>query len=326
MAAFISRLGGILLLAAAAAAAATTAFAGSWPAAPIRMVVPYPPGGATDFSARVYAEQLARILGQPVVVENKAGAAGEIGAQAVVNAKPDGYTVLLGAVGSLAINSLLPSKQQQYAFPESLRGVSMATTTPLAVVVRADLPARDIQELIALAKRRPGELSYGSAGYGSSQHMVAEKFQLATGTRLLHVPYKGSGPALADLMGGQVDMVFDTMPTLMSQVANPKLRFIGVTTAARAPALPDVPTLQEQGIAGYDLSTRYAMLAPRDTPDQVVQRLSAAMRQAAGQPSVRQAMAGQGATAVPTTPQQTDQALRDEIAIWADVVKNADLK
>ncbi|WP_028353038.1 tripartite tricarboxylate transporter substrate binding protein [Bordetella petrii] len=321
MAAFISRLGGILLLAAAA-----TAFAGSWPAAPIRMVVPYPPGGATDFSARVYAEQLARILGQPVVVENKAGAAGEIGAQAVVNAKPDGYTVLLGAVGSLAINSLLPSKQQQYAFPESLRGVSMATTTPLAVVVRADLPARDIQELIALAKRRPGELSYGSAGYGSSQHMVAEKFQLATGTRLLHVPYKGSGPALADLMGGQVDMVFDTMPTLMSQVANPKLRFIGVTTAARAPALPDVPTLQEQGIAGYDLSTRYAMLAPRDTPDQVVQRLSAAMRQAAGLPSVRQAMAGQGATAVPTTPQQTDQALRDEIAIWADVVKNADLK
>ncbi|GAB1575576.1 tripartite tricarboxylate transporter substrate binding protein [Bordetella petrii] len=321
MTAFLSRLGGVLLL-----AAATTALAGSWPAAPIRMVVPYPPGGATDFSARVYAEELARILGQPVVVENKAGAAGEIGAQAVVNAKPDGYTVLLGAVGSLAINSLLPSKQQQYAFPESLRGVSMATTTPLAVVVRADLPVRDIQELVALAKRRPGELSYGSAGYGSSQHMVAEKFQLATGTRLLHVPYKGSGPALADLMGGQVDMVFDTMPTLMSQVANPKLRFIGVTTAARAPALPDVPTLQEQGVAGYDLSTRYAMLAPRDTPDQVVQRLSAAMRQAAAQPSVRQAMAGQGATAVPTSPQQTDQALRDEIAIWADVVKNADLK
>ncbi|MBO1110421.1 Bug family tripartite tricarboxylate transporter substrate binding protein [Bordetella petrii] len=321
MASLFSRILGALLVVGCATASAAT-----WPAAPINMIVPYPPGGATDFSARVYAEQLSKILGQPVVVENKAGAAGEIGAQFVVNAKPDGYTVLLGAVGSLAINSLLPSKKQQYEFPQAFRGVSMATATPLAVVVRADLPVHNIQELIALAKSKPGKLSYGSAGYGSSQHMTAEKFQIATGTRLLHVPYKGSGPALADLMGGQVDMVFDTMPTLMAQVGNKKLRFIGVTTQARTPSLPDVPTLQEQGIAGYDVSTRYAMLVPKGTPDDIVQRLSAAMKQAAAVPSVQKAMAGQGATATPTTPPQTDKALADEIAIWADVVKNANLK
>ena len=321
MASFISRILGVVLI-----AVSTTVAAGSWPASPISMIVPYPPGGATDFSARVYAEQLAKILGQPVVVENKAGAAGEIGAQFVVNAKPDGYTVLLGAVGSLAINSLLPSKKQQYEFPGSFRGVSMATSTPLAVVVRSDLPVHNIQELIALAKSKPGELTYGSAGYGSSQHMTAEKFQIATGTKLLHVPYKGSGPALADLMGGQVDMVFDTMPTLVAQVGNKKLRFIGVTTQARTPSLPDVPTLQEQGISGYDVSTRYAMLAPKGTPDDIVQRLSAAMKQAAAVPAVQKAMAGQGATAAPTTPAQTDKALADEIAIWADVVNNANLK
>src|SRR3546814_7452754 len=171
----------------------------------------------------------------------------------------------------------------------------MATATPLAVVVRSDLPVHNIQELIALAKSKPGKLSYGSAGYGSSQHMTAEKFQIATGTRLLHVPYKGSGPALADLMGGQVDMVFDTMPTLMAQVGNKKLRFIGVTTQARTPSLPDVPTLQEQGIAGYDVSTRYAMLVPKGTPDEIVQRLSAAMKQAAAVPSVQKPLSGQGA-------------------------------
>ncbi|MCD0504249.1 Bug family tripartite tricarboxylate transporter substrate binding protein [Bordetella petrii] len=317
----LARLLGLLFLTVSVAASA-----GNWPASPINMIVPYPPGGATDFSARVYAEQLAKILGQPVVVENKAGAAGEIGAQAVVNAKADGYTVLLGAVGSLAINSLLPSKKQQYEFPQSFRGVSMATSTPLAVVVRADLPVRNIQELIALAKRKPGELSYGSAGYGSSQHMTAEKFQIATGTRLLHVPYKGSGPALADLMGGQVDMVFDTMPTLVAQIGNKKLRFIGVTTQERTPLLPDVPTLQEQGVDNYNVSTRYAMLVPKGTPDEVVQRLADAMKQAAQVPSVQKAMAGQGASAVPTTARQTDQALADEIAIWADVVKNANLK
>lgn len=298
----------------------------TWPEGPVRMVVPYPPGGATDFSARVYAEQLGKILGKSIVVENKAGAAGEIGAQFVAAAPPDGYTVLLGALGSLAINSLLPSKQQAYKFPEAFEGVSMATSTPLAVVVRADLPVKNIQELIQLAKQQPGKLSFGSAGYGSSQHMTGEKFQHATGVKLLHVPYKGSGPALTDLIGGQVDMVFDTMPTLMGHVSNTKLRFLAVTTKDRAQSLPDVPTLQEQGVEQFDVSTRYVLLAPKGTPEAILQRLSDAMKQAATVPSVQKAMAGQGANAVPSSPNETYDALGQEVAIWSEVVSQADLK
>lgn len=315
----------LFLAVALAASAPLAAAASSWPDAPVRMIVPYPPGGATDFSARVYAEQLGKILGKPLVVENKAGAAGEIGAQFVASAPPDGYTLLLGALGSLAINSLLPSKQQQYKFPDAFDGVSMATSTPLAVVVRADLPVKNLKELIALAKKQNGKLTYGSAGYGSSQHMTGEKFQLATGIKLLHVPYKGSGPALTDLIGGQVDMVFDTMPTLMGQVDNKKLRFLAVTTKERAASLPDVPTMQEEGVKDFDVSTRYVLLAPKGTPEAIRKKLSDAMRQAAAEPGVQKAMAGQGAQAVPSTPDETFKALSAEVAIWADVVKNADL-
>ncbi|NYT79172.1 tripartite tricarboxylate transporter substrate binding protein [Alcaligenaceae bacterium] len=315
-----------VLVGVALAITTTIAAAATWPDGPVKMIVPYPPGGATDFSARAYADELGKILKQPIVVENKAGAAGEIGAQFVANSKPDGYTVLLGALGSLAINSLLPSKQQQYKFPDAFDGVSMATSTPLAVVVRSDLPVNNIQELIALAKKEKGQLSFGSAGYGSSQHMVGEKFQLATGTKLLHVPYKGSGPALTDLIGGQVDMVFDTMPTLMGHVNNPKLRFIGVTTKERAASLPDVPTLKEQGVNDFDVSTRYVLLAPSGTPKAIVEQLSQAMKRAAEVPRIQKAMVSQGADAVPTSPADTDKALKDEVEIWSSVVKNADLK
>ena len=308
------------------AGASTTALANSWPSNPIRMVVPYPPGGATDFSARAYADELRKVLKQTIIVENKAGAAGEIGAQFVAAAKADGYTILLGALGSLAINSLLPSKKQQYEFPSAFEGVSMATSTPLAIVVRSDLPAKNVQELIALAKDRKGELSYGSAGYGASQHRVGEKFQQATETELLHVPYQGSGPALSDLIGGQVDLIFDTMPTLMGHVKNPKLRFIGITTSERSSSLPEVPTLQEQGVKDFDISTRYVLLAPKGTPKDILDRLSDAMKQAAQVSSVQSAMSTQGADAVPSSPSETNQALQEEVAIWTEVVKNANLK
>ncbi len=310
----------------ALAVSTSVAAAGSWPASPVRMIVPYPPGGATDFSARVYGAELGKILGQPVVVENKAGAAGEIGAQFAASAQPDGYTLLLGALGSLAINSLLPSKKQQYEFPTAFEGISLATSTPLALVVRTGLPVNNVQELIALAKKNKGQLTYGSAGYGSSQHMVGEKFQLATGIKLLHVPYKGSGPALQDLMGGQVDMVFETMPALMGNVKSEKLRFIGVTTKERAKSLPRIATLHEQGVTNFDINTRYVLLAPKGTPKEILSKLSDAMKQAAQVAAVQDAMAGQGALAVPSSPGDTDSALSAEVAIWADVVSNADLK
>lgn len=301
-------------------------YADTWPDRPIRMIVAYPPGGATDFSARVYSEHLGKILDQPVVVENRGGAAGEIGAQYVAGAKSDGYTVLMAALGSMAINSLLPSKQQQYQFPEAFDGVSMATSTPLAVVVRADLPVENISELIALAKENPGELTYGSAGYGSSQHMTGEKFQQMTGTELLHVAYRGSGPALTDLLGGQVDIIFDTMPTLMGHIDNQDMRFLAVTTTERASLLPDVPTLQEEGIADFDISTRYVLLAPQGTPAPILAQLSDAMQQAAKLEEVQAAMESQGADALTMSPEATDDALIDEVSIWEEVVSKAKLE
>lgn len=309
----------------ALALAAGVSQAADWPTKPIYMVVPYPPGGASDFSGRLYADRLGEILGQPVVVDNKAGAGGEIGAQFVASAKPDGYTLLMGAVGSHSINSKLPDRRPNYKFPDAFNGISMATSTPLAVVVRSSLPVKNIQELIALAKEKPGALTYGSAGVGSSQHMTGEKFQLETGTKLLHVPYKGSGPALTDLLGGQVDMVFDTMPTILPHAKSDKLRFLAVTTAERTPALPDTPTLKEEGVANFDLSTRYALMAPAGTPPEILQKISAAMAQVAQMDAVKEALTVQGAIAAPTSPSDTDKALANEVTVWGDVIDRAGL-
>ena len=315
----------VLLIGASLGLGSSVVAAQPWPEKPVRMVVPYPPGGATDFSARIYAEQLTKLYGQTFIVDNKAGAAGDIGAKFVAGSAPDGYTLLLGAVGSLAINSILPSKQPDYRFPDEFDGVSMATSTPLAVVVRSSLPVRNITELIALAKSKPGALTYGSAGVGSSQHMTAEKFQLDTGTRLLHVPYKGSGPAMSDLLGGQVDMMFDTLPTLMPHLNSDKVRFIGVTTQDPVQSLPELRTLQEQGVKGFDISTRYGLMVPKGTPRGIIEQLSASMRKIGRMPEVRKALEAQGAQAYTTTPAETDAALRKEVSIWADVVSRGNV-
>ncbi len=305
---------------------ASSAYARPWPTHSVKLVVPYPPGGASDFSGRVYAEQLTKILGESFVVENKAGASGDIGAGYVARSAPDGYTLLMAAIGSHAIHSVLPSTKPGYKFPGDFEGVSMATTTPLAVVVRSSLPVYSIQDLIALAKNKPGVLSFGSAGIGSPEHMTGEKFQLDTGTKLLHVPYKGSGPAISGLMGGQVDVVFDTLPTLLPQIHNDKVRFLAVTTRQRTPLLPKIKTLQELGVKNFNISTRYALLAPKGTPKEVIDRLSAAMKKITEMPAVQKKMTAQGAQALFTTPKQTDQALKQEVAIWADVAKRADIK
>ena len=297
----------------------------SWPEKPVRMVVPYPPGGATDFSARIYAEQLTKLYGKTFVVDNKAGAAGDIGAKFVAGSAPDGYTLLLGAVGSLAINSILPSKQPDYRFPDEFDGVSMATSTPLAVVVRASLPVKNIPELIALAKSKPGALTYASAGVGSSQHMTGEKFQLDTGVKLLHVPYKGSGPAMSDLLGGQIDIMFDTLPTLMPHIKSDRVRFIGVTTQEQVESLPHLRTLQEQGVKDFDVSTRYGLMVPRGTPREIIEQLSASMQKIGQLPEVRKALEAQGAQAYTTTPAETDLALRKEVSTWADVVRRGNV-
>lgn len=315
----------IALAGAVLALAASPALAQTWPSKPVRMVVPFPPGGATDAAARIYAQHLGDFLGQGVVVENKAGAGGEIGAEYVAKSAPDGYTLLMGAVGSHAIHAAMPDKPG-YDFATAFVGISMATSMPMAVAVNSKVPATNVQELIALAKSKPGAITFGSAGPGTSQHMAGELFQVVTGTRLMHVPYRGSGPAITDLLGGQIDMVIETLPALLPQVASGKIRLLGVTTATRATALPDLPTLMEQGVKDYSVATAYALLAPAGTPPAVVDKLSAGMQKAAAMTSVQQAALKLGADAVATSPADTSRVLKQEVARWADVVRMSSAK
>ncbi|EFF74167.1 Bug family tripartite tricarboxylate transporter substrate binding protein [Achromobacter piechaudii] len=315
----------IALAGAVLALATGPALAQSWPTKPVRMVVPFPPGGATDAAARIYAQHLGDFLGQGVVVENKAGAGGEIGAEYVAKSAPDGYTLLMGAVGSHAIHAAMPDKPG-YDFATAFVGISMATSMPMAVAVNSKVPANNVQELIALAKTKPGTITFGSAGPGTSQHMAGELFQVVTGTRLMHVPYRGSGPAITDLLGGQIDMVIETLPALLPQVASGKIRLLGVTTAKRATALPDLPTLMEQGVKDYSVATAYALLAPAGTPPEVVDKLSAGMQKAASMASVQQAALKLGADAVATSPADTSRVLKQEVARWGDVVRMSSAK
>ncbi|WP_454690152.1 Bug family tripartite tricarboxylate transporter substrate binding protein [Achromobacter aloeverae] len=310
------------VLVAAAAAWMCVAHAGEWPDRPIRMIVPYPPGGATDVAARLYAQHMGDYLKQSVVVENKAGAGGELGAEYVAHAPADGYTVLMGALGSLAINAAMLEKQN-YSFAKDYKGVSVAITMPMALAVSTKVPAHNLAELVALAKQRPGRLTFGSAGTGSSQHMAGELFKQVTGTDILHVPYRGSGPAVTDLLGGQIDMVIETLPALIPQAGSGKIRILAVSAPARVPSLPDVPTFAEAGVQGYSVATTYALLAPAGTPPAAIEKMSLAMQQAGKLPAVREGAEKLGAVATPGSPAATDQTIAREIKTWGEVVRRS---
>lgn len=298
----------------------TPVLAAEWPEKPIRIVVPFPPGGATDAAARVYATRMSRTLGQPILIENKAGAGGEIGGEFVAKAAPDGYTLLMGALGSLAIQESMGEKRNFNL--KSFTGVSLATTMPMALAVSDKLGVNSVGELIVRAKEDPGKLTIGSGGTGTSQHMAGELFQSVTGTRLNHIPYRGSGPAIADLLGGQIDLVIDTSAALMGQASNRKIRILAVTTAERSPYLPNVPTMSEQGVQGYIVTTSYALLAPAGTPTAILKRLSEAMREAASSDDVKAAVASQGAIARTSTPEETNIIIQEEVKKWSQVVKS----
>ncbi|MBO1114552.1 tripartite tricarboxylate transporter substrate binding protein [Bordetella petrii] len=306
-------------LAAFALAAHAAAAAAAWPDKPVTLVVPYPPGGPTDIVARSVAQGLGDELGQTVIVDNRSGAGGNIGADLVAKSAPDGYTLLL-ATTAHAINMSL-FKNLGYDTRKSFAPISLLTKGPLVIVTRPDLPAKNVGELIALAKASPGKLTFASSGNGQSTHLSAELFNTMAGIRMVHVPYRGSAPAMTDVMGGQADIMFNTMLSSMPYVKDGKLRALAVTSAARSPAAPDVPTVAESGLDGYEATAWNGLMAPAGTPEAVVQKLSAALRKVLGRPDLQKQFAQQGFDADWMTPAEYGQFLDNEIRKWAEVVK-----
>lgn len=316
-----------LICAALGVVAAGAARAQAWPAArPIKLIVPYPPGGANDITARIYAQHLQGALGQSVVVDNRAGAGGEIGADAAAKATGDGYTLLFAAIGSLTIHAVLAPQKATYDLKTDLLPVSMGAGVPLALAVRATLPATSFKEFVEYAKAQKQAPTYGSAGNGSTQHVAGEYFKQAAGIPLVHVPYRGSGPAMTDLLGGQIDAVIETLPALSAHLSNPKIRILAVTGSARSEMLPDTPTLREAGMQDFEVTTYYGLLAPKGTPRPIVAQLSEAMQALARKPEVIAALKKAGADAVATSPERMDAIVKGEIDKWGRVQKTAQIK
>jgi tripartite-type tricarboxylate transporter receptor subunit TctC len=296
-----------------------------YPNQPIRLIVPFAAGGATDVLARLLGERLSQSLGQQVVVDNRGGAGGNIGSAQAAKAEPDGYTLLMGAVGTHAINQSIYPKLP-YDPIEDFAPVSLVATVPNVLVVNPSVPAQTVQELIALAKSRPGELNFASSGNGTSIHLSGELFKSMTGVDMVHVPYKGSGPAMTDLLGGQVQMMFDNLPSALPNVQAGKLRALGVTGAERSPALPDVPTIEEAGVPGYEALSWFGIFAPAGTPQPVIDKLHDHIVQALADPAMRARLADLGAEPVGSTPQEFASFIRAEAEKWAKVVKEAGVK
>jgi tripartite-type tricarboxylate transporter receptor subunit TctC len=308
---------------AALAALATPALAETFPAKPVQFVVPFPPGGPTDAMARTLATELGQVLGQPVVVENRAGAGGNIGADYVARAKPDGYTLMFGTSGPLAINKSLYRKLN-YDPTASFTPIIRVGHLPNILVVNPKLPVKTVPELIAHAKANPGKLSYASSGNGASSHLAGVLFNEMTGTDLMHVPYKGTGPALTDLLAGQVTMTFTDILTALPYVKEGRLRALGVATAKRSQALPEVPTIAEQGVKGYDVSVFFGVVAPKGLPADRQKTLNEAFAKVLASPKVKQMFAEQGLEAASDTrPQALAQFIASETAKWAKVVQAA---
>ena len=297
------------------------AMAQAWPAKPISLIVPFPPGGTTDVLARALADKLTLGLGQTVIVESKPGAGATIGADYVAKAKPDGYTLLVGAVHHTIASSVY--KKLPYDFQKDLAPITTIALVPNVLVVNANTPAKNVAELVALAKAKPGQYNYGSNGNGTAQHLIGTQFQNLTGTDLVHVPYKGSGPLATDLLGGQINMSFDTVTPVLQHIKSGKLRALAVTTAKRSSALPDVPTLEEAGLKGFDIGTWFGVLAPVATPKDVLARLSAEMVKVIQSPDFRKRMEEIGAEPIGNSAEQMAQQIRGETEKFAKLVKEA---
>ena len=298
---------------------ALAANAQSFPSKPIKMVVPFPAGGTVDFFARVVSTKLSESLGQPVLVENRAGAGGNIAVEAVVKSPADGYTLLMGSE-IVAINTSLYSRLS-YDPIKDLAPITLVGTVPNILIVNPALPANSVKELIALAAKSPGKISFASTGQGTSSHLSSELFKLMANVDITHIPYKGGPPAVADLIGGQVNMMFINMPTGIGHVKSGKARILAVSSLRRVSQLPEVPTVDQAGLKGYDTQAWSGLYAPAGTPPEVIAKLNAEVVKILKMPAVREQLAAQGAEPVGDSPEEFARFMRDEIAKWAKLIK-----
>jgi tripartite-type tricarboxylate transporter receptor subunit TctC len=304
---------------------AAGALAQTYPTKPIRLVVPFPPGGTTDILAREVGQTLSAALGQPVVIDNRPGAAGNIGSELVAKSAPDGYTLLMATVGTHAINPSLYAKLP-YDHVADFAPVILVASVPNVLEVTPSLPVHSVADLIKLAKQEPGRINFASSGSGTSIHLSGELFKTMAGVNMTHVPYKGSAPALTDLIGGQVQVMFDNLPSSLQQIKAGKLRAIAVTSAQRAPALPDVPTIAESGLPGFEATSWFGVVAPAGTPPAIVARLNADVNQWLQTPEAKEKLLAQGAAAAGGSPEQFAAYIRAETEKWAKVVKASGAK
>ncbi|WP_442579791.1 Bug family tripartite tricarboxylate transporter substrate binding protein [Mesorhizobium sp. ASY16-5R] len=313
-----------LLLAAAAGLCASPALAQDYPSKPITLVVPFAPGGATDVAARIVAEGLSKEVGQSVVVENRTGAAGDIGIAYVVDAPPDGYTLVFATMGTLTTNPHI--YQQEFKIATDLMPISKTFEVDHVLVVRPSLGIKNLKDLIAYAKQHPGEMTYGSAGIGSSVQMFSVMLDMMAGTQMRQVPYKGSAEARVDVVAGNIDMVMDSVPSAIAQIQSGDLVPIAVTNAKRNASLPDVPTMIEAGLPGYSTAAWGALLAPAGTPQPVIDRLSAAVQATMASEAVVKAYADNGMQPVSSTPEGLRDLIASDTILWGDLVKKAGIK
>jgi tripartite-type tricarboxylate transporter receptor subunit TctC len=308
--------------------AALPARAQAWPTRPLRIVVPFTPGGSTDVLARAIGAELTRTLGQAVVIDNVPGAGGTIGSDKAAKSPADGYTLLMGHIGTLAVNpSLYP--RLPYDPVRGFTPVAWVARVPNVLAVHQSVPATNLRELVAYAKAHPGQLSYGSGGNGSAAHIATEYLKLQTGTSMLHIPYRGTAPAVTDLLSGQIQVLFTGVPAVLPQLRSGKIRALAVSSPKRIAVLPDVPTVAESGVAGtrdFEADQWYGLVAPAGTPAEIVATLNQHVNKALTSEGVRARLAAEGAEATPATPQVFGQLIAREIPRWARVVKAAQIR
>ena len=306
-------------------ALAALAHAQGYPSKPVRIIAPFAPGSTIDIIGRIIAPRLTEALGQPVIVENRSGAGGMLGMDAAAKSAPDGHTLAIGALGPLAMN---PSLYPKTPFDpvRDFAAVSLLATGPVVIAVHPSIPARTVTELVELAKKRPGQLNYGSPGVGTSPHLTGELFKIQTGADIVHVPYKGNAEAITDLIGGQISIVFTGVPPVVPLAKAGKVRLLATTGKQRMPNLPDVPTIAEAGVTGADVLIWYGVVVPAATPRDVIARLNREIVKLMNLPDVREKFAQQSVDPATDTPEQFAQMIRDEVARWSKVIRTAGIK